>query len=186
MRRDLKPSLRQDTRRVKTLPTDIVKEVVINVVDDTVLHYEGSPLMHSDLVLDPENESLHNGISTISYQDEPWSAIGLATDNVREANNDAVSNPPTEPGQPPVGSPLDGSGGIDQPPLIDGIASGGSSSKYPTRSVILLDLTDIPRNAIIESAELELTAFPSNPPNGPAEDVFGSEGGVSTCLSSGA
>ena len=182
MRRDLKPSLRQDTSRKKTRPTDIVKEIVIDVGDDTVLHYEGSPLMNGNLVADPENESLHSGIGTNSYDNLPWLAIGLATDNVEDANNDVVTVPNTEPDHVDPGSPLDGSGGIHQPPSdIDGMDSAGSSSKFPTRTAILLDLAGIPNNAIIESAELELTAFPNNPPD-PGSDVFGSEDGVSTSV----
>ena len=181
MRRDLKPSLRQDTSRKKTRPTDIVKEIVIDVGDDTVLHYEGSPLMSSGFVLDMESENIVAG-SDQSYKDLSFIGIGLATDNVEGANNDVVTVPITEPDHVPPGSPLDGSGGIHQPPSdIDGMDSAGSSSKFPTRTAILLDLAGIPNNAIIESAELELTAFPNNPPD-PGNDVFGSEGGVSTSV----
>ncbi len=168
MRRDLKPSLRQDTRRVKTLPTDIVKEVVINVGDDTVLHYTGNPMMNPAFVADMESQPLGGG-TELSYGDKPFIGIGLATDNVAGANDDVVSNPATEPDHVLQGSPLIGSGGAYQP--VDGSNANGVvyTQVSPMRSAILLDLTNIPRDAIIESATLELTRTPSRPDENPAE-----------------
>ena len=164
MRRDLKPSLRQDTSRKKTRPTDIVKEIVIDVGDDTVLHYEGSPLMSSGFVLDMESENIVAG-SDQSYKDLSFIGIGLATDNVANANNDVVTVSNTEPGHVDRGSTLDGSGG-DYHPVDGSLADGVVYTQIsPMRSVILLDLAGIPNNATIESATLEISSTVGGEPS---------------------
>ena len=164
MRRDLKPSLRQDTSRKKTRPTDIVKEIVIDVGDDTVLHYEGSPLMSPGFVLDMESENIVAG-SDQSYKDLSFIGIGLATDNVATANNEVVTVSSTEPDASPTGSPLDGSGG-DYHPVDGSLADGVVYTQIsPMRSVILLDLAGIPNNATIEEAILEISSTVGGEPS---------------------
>jgi len=154
--RELKPNYRQDRARrrlvVPPQPTDV--ELVLNPVEDTTLHYDGSPLMQSDIVLDPNSVAVVPG-SDSNYKREPWLAIGLATDNTEGANNDTVEE---GIGDSPVGEPVDGSGGIHQPP------TGGVEYTQvgPSRSALFFDLTGIPSDAIITEAVLELVPIEEN------------------------
>lgn len=158
MRRELKPSLRQDTitnAKIVTPPeTEEEVEIVLLADQSTTLHYDGSPLMSNQIVSDPNGVLIQPGTDS-NYKDESWIAIGLATDNVRNANNNIATN---EFGQD-IG-PLDGSGGDFQPP--NGSAASGAvySAIGPSRGALFFDLGEIPSDAQILEATLEL--FPYN------------------------
>lgn len=165
MRREFKPTLRQDIIRkakIVTPPTEEEFEVVINVGTDTTLRYAGSPLMDPSLVLDSNTTDPATPVTGIdaNYSQEDWLAIGLATDNVALANNDQATD---EVGNP-IG-PLDGSGGQYQPPI-------NGNAEYtqigPSRSALFFDLSDIPADAEILEATLELVPYEIEP-----GDVYG-------------
>ena len=119
MRRKFKPSLRHELKVAVTAPRpepDQEFEIVVNDGHDTVLHYEGSPLVDTSLVADPEGAALTKGENN-SYESEDWICVGLATDNVEDASNELVDRGPN------TGNPEDGSGGRYQP-IIGSFANG--------------------------------------------------------------
>ena len=157
--RELKPSYRQDRRlrRAQTAPRpeeDV--ELVLPPVEDTTLHYGGSPLMQPEIVLDPNSLPVVAGSDT-SYKTEDWLAIGLATENTEGANTNTVQE---GIGGNPVGRPLDGSGGVHQPPVGGQV---GYTEVGPSRAALYFDLSGIPTDAIITEATLELVPYDSDP-----------------------
>ncbi len=160
MRKNLKPSLRQDSLRRVRRTIDPVEEIIFDVGQDTTINFEGSPLMQSGLVNDPNGKVVVNtdtdndSVPNTSYKDEDWIAIGLAVDNVTGATDDIVDNP-----GPNQGDPEEGSGGDFQPPTD--VAGTPTFMEYtqigPKRSILLFDLTSIPPNAEITEATLSIT-----------------------------
>ena len=156
MRREFKPTLRQDTiRKVKTVvpPTEEEYEIVLNVGTDTTLHYSGSPLMDPNLVTDPNSKTTVAGTDS-NYQTESWIAIGLGTDNVTNATDDTNTD----------GTPAIGSGGDNQPPIGDNIEY---TQIGPSRAALFFDLGGIPSDAEIVEATLELVPYDVGPPSDP-------------------
>lgn len=152
--RELKPSFRQDRakRKKNVIPTPEAVEVCLNPIGDTTLHYKGSPLMDPDIVLDPESLTCVKGDDT-NYKTEPWLAVGLATENVEGANSNVVQE---GNGGNPVGSPVEGSGGIHQPPISGALTY---TEVGPSRSALYFDLSGIPAGAIITEAKLDMTPY---------------------------
>ena len=151
MRKPFKSYLRHplDKKPITTGPSgpEIV-EVTILPQWDTVLRYDGSPIMIEGNVVDPADGDRDFTVVTgddQSYRDfderneqRDWLAIGLATDN--EAL-DKFRSP----------NPLDEDAEPDN--IVDGVVY---TNTGPTRSVLSFDLQDIPAGAIIEEAFLEL------------------------------
>lgn len=144
MRRAFKPYLRHSLS--KRPRPDEGLEVVIVPEWDTVLRYDGSPLMKPSAVADPKE-----GVNVVpgdhqSYQtlDEngnqrDWIAIGLATDN-EQIDEFRSPNPISDDADPD-----------------DVVANGLVYTNIgPTRSVLSFNLEAIPPDAEIISAELEL------------------------------
>ena len=149
MRRELKPTLRQlKTAQARLTPQpDEEIEVVLTEGEDTILHFDGSPLMENGLVSDPEGEFRRSGRdlpNNTAYKDANWIAIGLGTDDAIDPNSQS-------PYRTPFGD----------------IADGMSYTEIgPTRSALFFDTTQIPPDAIILEATLELT------PTNDLGDVF--------------
>lgn len=152
--RELKPSFRQDRakRKKNVIPTPEDVEVCLNPIGDTTLHYKGSPLMDPNIVLDPESLTCVKGDDT-NYKTELWLAVGLATENVKGANNDVVQE---GNGGNPVGEPVEGSGGEYQPPISGELTY---TEVGPSRSALYFDLSGIPAGAIITEAKLDMTPY---------------------------
>ena len=90
MRRPFKSYLRHslNKRRVVSGPSEPeIIEVTVLPEWDTVLRYDGSPLMVPDTVDDPGNKSVVRGenqnynINDENGNERDWIAIGLGTDN---------------------------------------------------------------------------------------------------------
>ncbi len=147
MRRPFKSYLRHslNKRRVVSGPSE-PEEIEVTVLPewDTVLRYDGSPLMVQGTVNDPGNKTVVRGDNQ-SYQstdengnDRDWIAIGLGTDNEQI---DKFRSP----------NPIDDDADPDN--ITDGVVY---TNTGPTRSVLSFNLEDIPAGAIIVSADLEL------------------------------
>ena len=148
MRRPFKSYLRHslNKRRVVSGPSE-PEEIEVTVLPewDTVLRYDGSPLMVQGTVNDPGNKTVVRGDNQ-SYQstdengnDRDWIAIGLGTDGV---SMDKFRSP----------NPIDDDADPDND-IADGVVY---TNTGPTRSVLSFNLEDIPAGAIIVSADLEL------------------------------
>jgi len=150
MRKPFKSFLRHgpiSKRQIVEGPTDPeIVDVTILPQWDTVLRYDGSPLMVNGTVNDPgpDNKPVVPG-ENVSYKpnDEngdprDWIAIGLATDNIPD---DKFRSP----------NPFDSDAADDD--ITDGVVY---TNTGPTRSVLSFDLEDIPAEAEILSAVLEL------------------------------
>ena len=149
MRKPFKSFLRHgpiSKRQIVEGPTDPeIVDVTILPQWDTVLRYDGSPLMVDGTVNDPGDDKPVVPGDNVSYQpnDEngdarDWIAIGLATDNMPD---DKFRSP----------NPFDSDAPADD--ITDGVVY---TNTGPTRSVLSFDLEDIPAEAEILSAVLEL------------------------------
>ena len=148
MRRPFKSYLRHslNKRRVVSGPSEPeIIEVTVLPEWDTVLRYDGSPLMVQGTVNDPGDDVAVVPGDNVSYQNNDenstsrdWIAIGLGTDN-DPVDKFRSPNP------------------IDEFNAQDGIDDGVIyTNTGPTRSVLSFNLEDIPAGAIIEEAFLEL------------------------------
>ena len=80
MRKNLKPSLRQDSLRRVRRTVDPVEEIIFDVGQDTTINFEGSPLMQPGLVTDPNGKvvvdtDLDDGVRNNSYKDREWQSL---------------------------------------------------------------------------------------------------------------
>ena len=147
MRKSFKSYLRHPLSKKPTVTGPSGPEIVeVTILPqwDTVLRYDGSPLMVDDMVTDPNGQSVVRGENQ-SYRDldengnqRNWIAIGLATDN------EAIDE---------FRSPKEHPNANDGNPDNDGVVY---TNIGPTRSVLSFNLEDIPAGAIIEEAFLEL------------------------------
>jgi len=149
MRKPFKSFLRHgpiSKRQIVEGPTDPeIVDVTILPQWDTVLRYDGSPLMVDGTVNDPGDdvavvpgENQNYNINDENGDSRDWIAIGLATDNIPD---DKFRSP----------NPFDPDAPADN--ITDGVIY---TNTGPTRSVLSFDLEDIPAEAEILSAFLEL------------------------------
>jgi len=150
MRKPFKSFLRHgpiSKRQIVEGPNDPeIVDVTILPQWDTVLRYDGSPLMVDGTVNDPGEDKPVVPGDNVSYKDfdenntiqRDWIAIGLATDNLPD---DKFRSP----------NPFDPDAAGDD--ISDGVVY---TNTGPTRSVLSFDLEDIPAEAEILSAVLEL------------------------------
>ena len=133
MRREFKPTIRHfvGSKKKKRQEEDVVVDLTLMEGESTTLHYDGSPIMDPLLVSDPNGKEV--GEASIGrYNTLSHIAIGLGTDDATDSDgNDR---------RPP---------GTDNRIKYDNIVG-------PTRAALFFDLNEIPSNAIIEEATLEL------------------------------
>ena len=167
MRRAFKPYLRHPLSKRPAIgvspPTENSFEVTVIPQWDTVLRYDGSPLMVPEKITDP-NEQLAVRGDDVSYKDTDetgtpidWIAIGLATEN----------------------QPIDEFRSPKEHPDADDGDSSNDGIVYtnigPTRSVLSFDLRDaVPEGAVITKATLELVPLTDKHD----DDVWNEFGGV--------
>ena len=133
MRREFKPTLRADVTRKKKVVSeeDVVVELTLMEGDSTTLHYDGSDIMDPSLVSDPNEKVVVQEVNR-SYKTLDYVAVGLGTDDATDSDGRDLR------------APLD----LNQVKYT-GIVG-------PTRAALFFDLSQIPSNAIIEEATLEL------------------------------
>ena len=161
MRKSFKPYLRHPLSKKPTVtgPSE-PEEVEVTILPqwDTVLRYDGSPLMVEGTVNDPKGLSVVRGenqnynINDENGNERDWIAIGLATDN----------QPIDE-----FRSPKEHPDADDGDPNNDGVVY---TNIGPTRSVLSFNLEDVPAGAEILSAVLELVPVAEG--FDPSDDVW--------------
>ncbi len=135
MRRNFKTFLRAASLRRKNRNAGNEEDIVVDLTllegESTTLHYDGSDIMDPSFVSDPNSKIVTNGSNT-QYNNLNVIAVGLGTDDA-----------------------IDEDGRDDRAPL-DSNEVTYQGIVGPSRSALFFNLSEIPPDAIIEEATLEL------------------------------